>query len=74
MEKQEIQDDVCWVCGRTREELKNLNIDLIRIKGMIYTDHTICRACEDIIMELCIKIDDESIQEKVRETVKNLLE
>ncbi len=73
MENNDIPNDECWMCRRTKEELESLNIELTHFDGSIYMDHTVCRYCEDVIMELCIKIDDETFKERVKETVKEIL-
>jgi len=66
-------NEKCWICRRTKDELENLGIELFQIDGTTYDEHTVCRACEDIIMNLSQEIDEESLEEKIRETIKCIL-
>lgn len=67
-------DDICWICRRTKEELENLGIELFLVEGISYGEHTVCRACEDIISELSPEIDEESLEEKIRRNIKYILQ
>lgn len=63
----------CWICRRTKDELENLEIELFQFPGTIYSEHTVCRACEDIIMNLS-DIDEEKLEQKIREQIKYILQ
>lgn len=74
LENNELMNERCWICRRTKDELENLGIELFQIEGTTYDSHTVCRACEDIIGELSVEIDEESLEEKIRMTIKYLLQ
>lgn len=67
-------DEKCWICRRTKEELENLGIELFQMDGTTYDEHTVCRACEDIIMNLSSEIDEEILEEKIRNMIKYVLQ
>lgn len=52
-------ENVCWICGRTREELENvfedtpLKIPLYELKDQaMYSGYHICGVCESIILTI----------------------
>ena len=71
---EELTDERCWICRRTKDELEKLGIELFQIKGTNYDSHKVCRACEDIIFELSREMDDEVFEQKIRKHIKYLLQ
>ena len=67
-------DDVCWICRRTKDELEDMGIGLFQFDGTNYNSHTVCRACEDIIFELSPEMDEDKLEEKIRRTIKYILQ
>ena len=45
LEKNELTDEECWTCRRTKDELENLGIELFQIEGTTYEG--VCRGCEE---------------------------
>lgn len=52
-------ENTCWICGRTRDELKNVfedvpvNIPLLELKDQAtYSGYHVCGVCESIIMTI----------------------
>lgn len=74
LEKNELMDEECWICRRTKDELEKLGIELFQIQGTNFDSHTMCRVCEDIIYELTSEIDDEILEGKIRTIIKYLLQ
>ena len=67
-------DEKCWICRRTKDELENLEVELFQLPGTTYSEHTVCRACEDIIMNLSSEIDTEVLEQKIKEQIKYILQ
>ncbi len=75
-------ENTCWICGRTREELKNifedvpLSIHLYELKDQdMYSGYHICGICESIILTIggySSEYIENTISEKVEEAKDKL--
>ncbi len=73
-------ENICWICGRSREELDkpfeddNFSIPLLEVEDQIsYSGYYVCGICEDIIMTLgCSeKFIDEYLAEQFAEKMED---
>lgn len=73
-------ENMCWICGRTREELQNLfedtplKVPLYELKDQaMYSGYHICGVCESIIMTIG-GYSDEFIENIISEKIDDIKE
>jgi hypothetical protein len=81
-------ENICWICGRTKEELENpfedvpFIIPLYDLKDQVmYSGYHICGICESIILTIGGHSDkfveiqiDEKLEELKEELIQKLIE
>ena len=71
-------ENMCWICGRTRDELKNLfedvpfSVPLLELKDQAtYSGYRVCGVCESIIMTIG-GYSDEFVENVISEKIDDL--